>query len=387
MKEADTVLVRYGEISLKSQDIRSRMTNRLCSNINSVLKDRDIEGIVKNKWSRIFVDDIKKPGKVVDAVADVPGVVSASPCRVTDPDMESIRKSLRKLAEGMDFSSFRVTARRAGEKEAHPFTSQDIEREGGSAVMSSEEGLEVDLEDFDQEFFVECRKDRAFIFSEKVEGPGGLPVGSEGKVVALISGGHDSPVAAYSMMKRGCEIVPVYISMGEYSGIDHEIRAMETLKALKKFHPEGDWDMRIVEAGEYVGRMMDELRNTRMVSFRRFMFRVAEIIAQDEGCRGIVTGESLGQKSSQTLGNLKLTSKAVNMPVHRPLLTRDKSDIVETARSIGTFKGSKIRAGCTEIAPSRPETSGDEWKVFREEPDELFEWAEKAAERVRKEEV
>lgn len=382
----ETVLVRYGEISLKSKKIRSSMINSLCSNINSVMRAREVDGIVRNKWSRIFVEDFEDADKVLDAVADVPGVVSASRCLVTKPEMESIKRVLKELAGEKEFNSFRVSARRAGEKEDHPFSSQDIEVEGGAAI-DEESDVKVDLEEFDQEFFVECRKEKAYVFSDKVEGPGGLPVGVEGKVVALISGGHDSPVAAYRMMKRGCEIIPVYFSLGDYSGVDHEIRALETVKQLKKFYPEGDWDLRVVEAGEFVKKLMERLENTRMVSFRRFMFAVAEKIAEKEGARGIVTGESLGQKSSQTLGNLELTSNAVKMPVHRPLLDYDKSKIVNMARDLGTFSGSKIKAGCTAIAPSRPETSGDRWKVEREEPDEMFEWVEKAAEKIRLESV
>lgn len=376
---ADVILVRFGEISLKSSNIRNRMINRLCKNINAVLEHRGVEGEVYNKWSRVFIEDFEDSGKVVDAVSKVPGVVSVSPCKVVNPKIEEMSSGLTDIAEEV-FSggSFGVDASRAGDKSVHSFTSQDIGREAGSAIYKSFDSVEVDLESPDQWFYVECRRNEAYLYAEKKQGPGGLPVGCEGKAVALISGGHDSPVAAYRMMCRGCEIIPVYISLGEYSSVAHEIRAKKTVEELKKFYPNGDWDLRVVDGGDAAELLMDELKNTRMVSLRRFMFKAAETVAKEEGARGIVTGESIGQKSSQTLGNLDVSSRTVDIPILRPLLTFDKDEIVEMARDIGTFNGSKIDAGCTNVAPNRPETSGDGKRVLDLEPDKLLEIAVEA---------
>ncbi len=388
LKKADTILARFGEISLKSNKIRNRMINRLCENINAVLRERDLDGEVYNKWSRVFIKDFEDLSETVRAVTEVPGVVSASPCITVKPDIEEISAGLADMCEeNFEGSTFGVDARRAGEKKDHDFSSPDIEERAGSAIMERVDGIEVDLDNPDQWFFVECRKEKAFLFMNKYRGASGLPVGTEGKVVSLISGGHDSPVAAYRMMRRGCQVIPVYFSFGEYSGVDLEIRTLKTIEALKKYAPNFDWDLRVVDMGEAMDVFMEELTNTRMVAIRRFMLKVAERIAEKEDARGIVTGESMGQKSSQTLGNLDLISRSVDIPVFRPLLSFDKSEIIDMARNLGTFSSSKIEAGCTDVAPARPEVSGDTEKVLRMEPDNIDRMVEKAVDKISLREV
>jgi thiamine biosynthesis protein ThiI len=240
----------------------------------------------------------------------------------------------------------------------------------------------VDLDDPDTEFFVDCRADDALVFLEKRAGPGGLPLGTQDPVVALMSGGIDSPVAAWELMKRGAPVVPLYVDLGDYGGIDHRARAVSTAEALAPYAPDYDMRLRVAPAGDAVAEIAEAVDAGRMLVLRRFMLRVAAAVAEEYDAVGVVTGEAVGQKSSQTTANLVVTSAAVDLPVHRPLLTVDKTDITARADDIGTFHESTIPAGCDRLAPDYPETRGRLGAIEEREPEGLAERARAVADRV-----
>lgn len=384
---ADTVLVRHADVGVKSGKVQAEMERRLRDNIEALLSDRSVDADVERRWSRILVH--ADPGTVeaaTDAAADAFGVQSASPALVVPPEEDAIVDALARTArENAEAAgdTFAVSARRAGKPEDHPFTSKDLEIEGGAAIYEELPDAEVDLDYPESTFYVECRKNEAFVFTEKRPGPGGLPLGTQAKVVTLVSGGIDSPVAAWEVMKRGSPIVPVYLELGDYGGPDHEARAMETVRRLAEYAPNFDVNVRKVPAGDVMDLLVEEVGPARMLVYRRFMYRVAEHVAREENAVGIVTGEAIGQKSSQTVRNLGATSVATEMPIHRPLLTMDKPAISERAREIGTFRDSTIPAGCNRIAPDYPETNAPPEVVDRAQPDDLYERAKEAAEGVR----
>jgi thiamine biosynthesis protein ThiI len=381
---ADTVLVRHADIGVKSGKVQAEMERRLRDNIEAIVRDRDIDAEVERRWSRILLHaDSESVDAATDAAADTFGVRSASPAVVVSPEKDAILDALARTAREHRKSvgdTFAVRARRAGNADAHPFTSEDLEREGGSAVFEELPDPEVDLTDPDTTFSVECRKDEAFVYTEQRPGPGGLPLGSQAKVVALVSGGIDSPVAAWEVMKRGAPVVPVYLELGDYGGPDHEARAMETVRRLADYAPNFDMRVRKVPAGDVMDLLAEEVGAARMLVYRRFMYRAAEQIAREENATGIVTGEAIGQKSSQTARNLGVTSMATDIPIMRPLLTMDKTEITERARRIGTFRDSTIPAGCNRIAPDYPETNATPEIVENARPDGLYERAKAAAE-------
>ena len=386
---ADVVLVRHGEIGVKSDQVRRKMEGRLADGIRSLLAHRDVSGTVSRRRNRIYVHT-EDPGAATDAATDAFGVVSASPAVTVDPTLDAIFDALRDATRAhFDGGAFAVRARRAGEPDAHPFASTDVESDGGSAVWETIEAMgatpAVDLEDPDFELFVECREDAAYVFLEKRAGPGGLPLGTQRPVVALLSGGIDSPVAAWEMMRRGSPVVPVYVDLGDYGGPDHRARAVATAEDLARYAPHVDMDLRIVPGGEVVADLAAETSETRMLHLRRFMVAVGEAVARETGAVGVVTGEAVGQKSSQTSANLAVTDAAVDLPVHRPNLTRDKSDIVALAREVGTYEESTIPTGCNRVAPSFPETNATLDAVLDAEPDGLIDRARTvaaAAERI-----
>jgi thiamine biosynthesis protein ThiI len=394
---ADTVLVRHADIGVKSGQVQTEMERRLRDNVAALLDDRNIDAGVERRWSRLLVHaDEDSVDAAADAAADAFGVRSASPALVVPPEKDAIVDALARTARENAASAesgeaategtvepgdtFAVDARRAGESDAHPFTSKDLEREGGAAVWDELGDPEVDLSDPDATFFVECREDEAFVFTEKRSGPGGLPLGTQAKVVALVSGGIDSPVAAWEVMKRGAPIVPVYLELGDYGGPDHEARAMETVRGLAEYAPNYEMPVWKMPAGDVMDTLAAEVGAARMLVYRRFMYRVADHVARETNATGIVTGEAIGQKSSQTARNLGVTSTAAEMPVHRPLLTMDKHEITDRAREIGTFRDSTIPAGCNRIAPDFPETNATAEIVDNAEPEGLYERAKEAAE-------
>ena len=369
----DCVVVRYGELGTKGRSVRRRMEERLRSNVAAALEDRDVPGTVERTDGRLVVHTTA-PAAAADAAAALPGVVSASPAREVAPEAERIYGALVELAEARDgsFDTYAVRASRA--RDDYPFTSPELEREGGAAVGRAVDAG-VDLDDPDVTFEADVRPDTAYVFDERREGPGGLPVGTQAPLVALVSGGIDSPVAAFEAMRRGSPVVPVYVDLGDYGGVDHRARAIAACERLADRAPNRDLRPYVVDGGETLRYVVDTVDRGRMLSVRRYFFAVAEEIARRADAAGVVTGEALGQKSSQTALNLRVTSAAVDLPVHRPLLTMDKPDITARARELGTYEEAEISAGCNRLVPEHPETSGKLEGLLKVEPDDLLDRA------------
>jgi len=379
---ADTVLVRHGDVNTKSNTVKRYMEGLLVENLEALLADRSIPGEVERRWNRPLVHTSEDAvADATDAVTDAFGVVSASPALTVSTEKARIIEALEETARACyDGGTFAVDARRADK--TLPYDSEDLAREGGAAIWEAVEDdfePEVDLDDPDLTFGVEVREDLTFIYLETVPGPGGLPLGSQEPVIALVSGGIDSPVAAYEMMRRGSPVVPAYVDLGDYGGIDHEARAMETVRILSEYAPNFDMQVYRIPGGETVDLLVNEMEQGRMLSLRRFFYRAAETLAGRVDANGIVTGEAAGQKSSQTVRNLGVTSRATRLPIHRPLLTWDKADIVAKAREIGTFTDSTIDAGCNRVTPDRVETNARLEPLLNAEPGDLLERAEAAA--------
>lgn len=381
---AGTVLVRYGEIGVKSSHVQHRMEQRLQDNIATALDRQGLDATVQREHTRLYVQTTDDIEAVTDVVTDSFGVVSASPAVRVEPTLDAIENALAATtADHYENGTFAVRARRAGSDDDHDFSSRDIEERGGSAVWerAARAGLDpaVDLEEPDTTFFVECRPDSAYVFLEKRTGPGGLPLGTQEPLVALISGGIDSPVAAWEVMKRGCPIVPLYVDLGQYGGVDNRLRALETVGTLAEFVPERDLPLRVAAGGEGIDRIVETADSCRMLVVRRFMLRIAERVVDSVDAAGIVTGESIGQKSSQTTPNLRATAEVTAVPVHRPLLTTDKTTITERAHAIGTYEDSTMETGCHRLAPENPATAPRLSAVRAAEPDEIEALTDRAA--------
>lgn len=390
-RSPDVALVGYGELGTKSSEVRSRMAERLRERCAALLAARGVDGEVERRWARLVVRT-PDPDAAARAAADAFGAVWARPAIACEPTETAIVDALVALAErrradgegaedegtadgGPDPAPFAIRANRAGE---HAFSARELKIAGGRAIQAAT-GAPVDLDDPAVVYRVDCRASTAFVSAVQYDGPGGLPLGTQGRAVALVSGGIDSPVAAYETMRRGCEVQPVYVGLGDYGGPDHEARAVETVRRLSRYAPGSDLRLRVVEAGDLVADLVERVDDTRMLSLRRAMVTIAATLATDADAHAVVTGEVLGQKSSQTGPNLAVTDAAVDLPIHRPLLTRDKADVTAQARRIGTYDDSTLPVGCDRVAPTHPATNATIEAVLAAEPDDLLVRAERSA--------
>lgn len=376
--EPDVVVVGYGEIGVKSTGVRARMARRLAANLRATLAARGLDATVERRWSRLFVRG-PDPDAAARAASDVFGVVHATPAVGCEASVDAVAETAVGLAADHDpEASFAVRANRAGDRERHGFTSQSLERDVGTAVGEAT-GAPVDLDDPDRTYRIEIRDDEAYVAVRRYDGPGGLPLGTQGSAVVLFSGGIDSPVAAWELAKRGVRPVPVYVDLGEFGGPDHRARAVETCRRVGEYAAGYDTRLRVVDAGDLVAELAETVEATRMLSLRRVMLRMGAVVAADAGAHSLATGEALGQKSSQTGENIQVTDAAVDFPVHRPLLTRDKPEIVARAREIGTYSDATMNVGCERVAPRHPETRAALGEVEAAEPADLLDRAEAAA--------
>jgi thiamine biosynthesis protein ThiI len=359
------VLVRYGELSLKSTPVRSFMENILIRNIKWRLNRKKIpyKSITRER-GRIFLDS-DFPRKVCETLSNVFGIVSISPVLETSTDIEEIVHLSEKVAERIigPNETFAVRARRVG---SHKFTSIDVERIVGEAILTKTSNLntKVNLKQPDKYIFIEVREKKAYVYHEIFKGPGGLPYGSEGKIVSLFSGGIDSPVATWLMMKRGCRVIPIYFDNSPYTDQSTLNRAISVIKILREYATHDRFYMYVVSHGKTLKKIINQAPgNLTCILCKRTLYRVATAIAEREGAKGIVTGESLGQVASQTLDNLMTLNESTNLPVYRPLIGLNKLEIEEIAKKIGTYEASSINVTSCGATPKKPATKSKLEKV------------------------
>ena len=251
--------------------------------------------------------------------------------------------------------SFAVRAKR---QQKTGLNSQELGTVIGSAVYDHIPGLRVDLNKPDYELFVEIRDFGGLVYDSRIPAPGGLPWGTQGRVLSLLSSGIDSPIASWLMMKRGCEITNLHLDGGRWAGADVTRAAIENHRRLSRWCAGNPLSLVIADS-ELLYDCMDRLRippRYRCVICKRFMLRVAGELMRNEGALAIVTGENLGQVASQTLANLGVISEAAKVPVLRPLITYDKEETVTIARMIGTFDAHPGDLGCRAV-PHMPATA------------------------------
>ncbi len=361
-------LVRYSEIFLKSEYVRREWERKLVENIKKVANVK-----VKRKRGRIFVYSDEK---IEEKLKKIFGIVSFSPvlhCKLSELNKKVLEFCREKIG---DAKTFAVRVKRVGD---HDFTSQQKAAEIGSMILR-EFGLKVDLENPDFTIYVEIRNDDCYIFSDVIKGPGGLPLGVEGNVVSLFSGGIDSPVATYMVMKRGCKVFPIHFDLGSL-GYNTLNKARKVIGILKDYDPE--LSLKVVDHETFLNTVVKILKKEKKLEYtcllcKRRMYKIAEKYCSEVGGLGIVTGEAIGQVASQTLHNLFVITKTCSVPVYRPLIGMDKVEIERIAREIGTFEISSMESKCY-VAPKKPKTKGSlriveelERKVYGDLDDSCF---------------
>ena len=360
MQKIDSILVRYGEIGIKSDRVRSRYESTLVKNIEKALSFCEIpfDAVIRD-FGRIFVQTQDVAAALV--TARVFGVVSVSPVQTNAATLDAMKDTALQIISPLltQGKSFAIRARRTGK---HDYSSKDIGVVVGGAIERAT-AAPVRLKKPDVQLFIEVRGESTYIYTQIIDGVGGLPLGTQGKVVALISGGIDSPVAAWLMMKRGCTILPVFFDCEPYIGDAGRERALAVVKALAVWAGR-PLDLGIISHGPNLDQFNNLAPRTTCVLCKRMMYRIAASIAKKEQAHGIVTGESIGQVASQTTQNLLAIDQASDVPVYRPLISLDKTESIKKARSIGTYHLST--AGDTPVCGAthrHPTTNADLFEV------------------------
>jgi tRNA uracil 4-sulfurtransferase len=344
----------YHEIGLK-RDNRAYFEKRLVDNIRQALNGVSV-GWVGRMPGRILVrlNEDSPSEEIGQRLQHVFGLVSASPAWIMDQDLDVVEQALWELIRDRPFETFCIRARRSNKK--FPLNSQRInERLGAFVVQRS--GRRVRLTDPDLTCHLEIVEKAAIIYFDRLSGVGGLPVGVSGKAVVLISGGIDSPVAAYRIMKRGCQVIFVHFHSFPHTTLESQDKVRQLVGKLSRYQYGADlYLVPIAEAQRKIVAFTPP--ETRVILYRRLMVRVAERIARSRKALALVTGDSIGQVASQTLENLSAVGMVVRMPLLRPLIGDDKEEIIRQARRIGTFETSTIPDVdcCSLFVPRHPET-------------------------------
>ncbi len=371
------VLIKYAEIGLKGKNRRD-FENVLIENIKRVTGWEIVW-----RWGRLFAK-VDWEEEDVSALSKTFGVQNYSPTYLTELNLEEMIEASLKLTEKemeKGAKTFKVYARRAQTK--FPFGVYEINRKVGGAILKRfSPDLKVDVHEPDFTVWIEVKENEAYVYTEKIKGPGGLPVGVSGKAILLLSGGIDSPVAGWYAMKRGVVIVPLSFISPPYTGKETKEKLLDIAKVLKSYIGGRSVQLHLCPLTPVLELLKDEApKKLLLVLQRRSMMRIAKRLAEKVRASAVYTGESVGQVASQTLHNLGVIEKAIDLPVIRPLSGMDKVEIVDRAKEIGTYDIS-IRPQpdvCSIFTPKSPSTKASLEKVLEVE-EELGERLMKAEE-------
>ena len=352
-------IVHYHELALKGRN-RDYFEQQLIHNIRCALKDLGLKR-VENLRSRIRIPVPTHSNMEViqTRLARVCGIANFSlahavPIELTKPNLNELGTAIVEDLKPRSFSTFRITAKRADKRLT--LTSMDVERTIGAAVCQGT-GKKVRLRDPDLTIYIELLSKDAYYSFEKIPGPGGMPVGVSGRVACLLSGGIDSPVAAFRMIKRGCRALFVHFSGRPLVSRASEEKVRDLVQTLTAY--QYDARLYVVPFGEIQREIVLNTPSPfRVVLYRRMMLRIAQELAGKEDCWALVTGDSLGQVASQTPENLSVVEEAASLPVLRPLIGMDKLEIMDEARRLGTYDTSiePDQDCCTLFTPPHPST-------------------------------
>ncbi|MEX2490988.1 MAG: tRNA uracil 4-sulfurtransferase ThiI [Nitrospirales bacterium] len=364
------VLVHYHELALKGRN-RKHFEYRLVQHIRRALKPLTHVHVdaLQGRIRVSFEDEASWPD-LEDQLKRVFGIVNFSltrsvPLAHDNADLSALKTAITSHLPTYPYDTFRVRAKRADKR--FPKTSMEVEQEIGAAVVE-QAGKRVRLKNPDLTILVELVPPEAYYACQREEGAGGLPTGTGGKVVSLISGGIDSPVAAYRMLKRGCKAVFVHFHGRPYLSRVSEEKVEDIVKLLTRYQLHSR--LHLVPFGEIQSQIVvNSPPPVRVVLYRRLMLRIAAKIAEQEEAWGLVTGDSLGQVASQTPQNIVVVNQATTLPILRPLIGMDKLEITQQAQAIGTFETSiePDQDCCTLFVPKHPRTRCDLPSILRVE--------------------
>ncbi|UBH14676.1 tRNA uracil 4-sulfurtransferase ThiI [Macrococcus armenti] len=354
----DHILVRYGELTLKSGN-RNTFVNQLKSNIKYALIPLTGYKVNANR-DRMYVEITEEADveEIMKRISKVFGVHSVSPVVKVEKDIEQIKVSAVRLAQDIDAPgvTFKVDAKRSDK--GFPYDTFALQQELGGEILSNIEHLTVDVRNPDYKLLVEIRRDAAYLYSRVIKGAGGLPVGTGGKTLLMLSGGIDSPVAGLEVMKRGVTIEAIHFHSPPFTSEEAKQKVIDLTRIMAE--TTGEIKLHLVpftEIQKMIHKKVPE--NLTMTSTRRMMLKIADKFARKIDAKALVNGENLGQVASQTLGSMYAINAVTTLPILRPLLTLDKDEIIIKAKEIGTFETSiqPFEDCCTIFTPKNPKTN------------------------------
>lgn len=356
----DGFLIKYAEIGVKGKN-RYLFEDALVNQIGHALDSVDGEFTVKKESGRIYVEAEKKEydyDLAVDALKKVFGIVGICPfIQIEDKGYEDLSKQVQSYIDHMypdkNFT-FKVNARRS--RKNYPLDSQELNRELGSDLLDAFPQLKVDVHNPDVMIHVEIRP-MINIYSLVIEGPGGMPIGTAGKAMLLLSGGIDSPVAGYMVAKRGVKLEATYFHAPPYTSERAKQKVLDLAKLLSRYA--GPIQVNVVNFTDIQLYIYEQCPHDELtIIMRRYMMKIAEHFAREDKCLGLITGESIGQVASQTMHSLAATNAVCTMPVYRPVIAMDKQEIVDIAVKIDTYDTSILpyEDCCTIFVAKHPVT-------------------------------
>lgn len=365
-----TFLLKYGEIGIKGKN-RYLFEDALVRQVRYALRDVDGEFYVHKSQARIYVDcegeyDYEE---TVDHLKRVFGIVGICPVvRMEDKGFDELKKDVVAYMDELypdKKMTFKVEARRA--RKTYPRTSMEINCDVGEAVLEAFPDIRVDVHHPDVMLNIEVR-DSIYVYSRIIPGPGGMPVGTNGKAMLLLSGGIDSPVAGYMISKRGVGIEATYFHAPPYTSERAKQKVVDLAKIVSRYA--GPVKLHVVNFTDIQLYIYDQCPHDELtIIMRRYMMRIAEHFAQKDGCLGLITGESIGQVASQTMQSLAATNDVCTLPVYRPVIGFDKQEIVDIAEKIDTFETSiqPFEDCCTIFVAKHPVTKPNVEVIRRSE--------------------
>ena len=357
------VIVKTHELALKGKN-RPWFMRKLTDNLRTATKGSGVEKVWKGQLLvGLTLSDEECWPEVKSRLREVFGVAKFYKAYELPQDLDGLKAVLPQLLDARKFSSFRITTNRADKR--FPMNSEQVNRDLGTFVKELT-GAQVSLKEPELSIYLDIQARGILVYFEEVKAHGGLPVGVSGKVAVMLSGGIDSPVAAWQMMKRGCQAM--FVHFHSYPLVDRTSmeKAVDLVDHLNRHQYESNLFM--VPLSEIQKQIILSCRPSyRVVLYRRFMVRITEALAKRNRAKAIVTGESCGQVASQTLENIAVVDNAAGMPILRPLIGNNKEEIVDMSQDIGTFSTSILpdQDCCTLFVPKHPETKADLDTVLR----------------------
>ncbi|MDX1770622.1 MAG: tRNA uracil 4-sulfurtransferase ThiI [Planococcaceae bacterium] len=374
------ILIRYGELSTKGRN-RNAFTGRLRDNIRYAFADLPKMEIITER-DRMFIrpneDETMK--EVLSRLPHIFGIQSFSPVASCSLDLEDIKDTAVRVVQAIEREgkTFKVTVKRS--YKPFPLETNELQLLVGSHVLRNFPEIKVQMKKPDIELRVEIRREGAYMTAEVIQGAGGLPIGSNGKSILMLSGGIDSPVAGYQMLKRGVRLDAIHFHSPPYTSDRSKEKVMDLAEKLSRFG--ASVKLHIIPFTEIQEEIQKQIpENVSMTTTRRMMLKIADRVREETGALAIITGESLGQVASQTLESLTAINAVTNTPILRPLIAFDKQDIITIAQEIDTYEVSirPYEDCCTIFTPASPKTKPKLEKVeFYESFKSFDEMLEKA---------